>query len=140
MASSREQALRHSQILKRHLLNIGFLLSTKKCCWEPLQMQQLLGFIIDTKKMELRLPKEEINRIKKDMRAILKANLLSIRKLAAIASLLQSTAMAISELAITHGRSSNKCIVVFTTSTISATVGNGRCQSPQSQEKPPLGG
>jgi hypothetical protein len=67
MASSREQALRHSQILRRHLLNIGFLLGTKKCCWEPLEMQQSLELIIDTKKMELRLPKEEINRIKKDM-------------------------------------------------------------------------
>jgi hypothetical protein len=58
-------------------------------------MQQFLGFIIDTKKMEIRLPKEKINRIKKDMRVALRPNLLSIRKLAAIAGLLQSTAMAV---------------------------------------------
>jgi len=51
MAASREQAIRHEQLLKRHLSNIGFLLSVKKCCWEPQKIQQFLGFVIHTKAM-----------------------------------------------------------------------------------------
>jgi hypothetical protein len=94
MAESREKAIRYEQLLKRHLFNIGFLVSVKKCCWEPQQIQQFLGFVIDTKAIEIRLPKDKILKIRKDMTIVLRRSHLSIRKLAAIAGLLQSTTTA----------------------------------------------
>jgi hypothetical protein len=45
--------------------------------------------------MEIRLPKEKIQKIKKDMKLLLAADTMTIRKLAAITGLLRSTAVAV---------------------------------------------
>jgi hypothetical protein len=56
------------------------------------QTQQFLGSLPDTKRIEIRLPKDKIQKIKKEMKGLLAKNTMTIRKLAAITGLLRSTA------------------------------------------------
>lgn len=95
IAKTKDQAMRHGQILRRHLLNLGFLLSENKCCWTPQQTQHFLGFLLDTRKMEIRLPSAKVMKVKKDMKKLIKLTSLTVRKLAAIVGTLRATVTAV---------------------------------------------
>ena len=95
LASSKEQARQHGLILKNHLQSSGFLLSRTKCCWTPQQSQLFLGFIFNSKEMSITLPTEKLRKIQRDANQLIKAPSLPVRKLAAIAGLLQSTIPAV---------------------------------------------
>jgi len=66
LATSIEEAQKHSQIVRQHLETLGFIIHPTKCDWTPKQQQTFLGFLIDTVKMELQLPTDKLRKIRKE--------------------------------------------------------------------------
>ncbi|RUS21328.1 LOW QUALITY PROTEIN: hypothetical protein BC937DRAFT_93020 [Endogone sp. FLAS-F59071] len=71
LASSRQEAINHSQRIRQHLINLEFLIHLTKCDWTPKHQQIFLGFQINTRTMELCLPAEKVRKIHKETKAML---------------------------------------------------------------------
>jgi hypothetical protein len=96
LAATRDEALRHGQIVRNHLETLGFLLHPTKCIWKPMQQQTFLGFLVDTVKMELRLPLDKVHKIRRETKSLLQRTAaIPIRKVASLVGLCNSTTQAV---------------------------------------------
>ena len=99
LATSIEEAQKHSQIVRQHLETLGFIIHPTKCDWTPKQQQTFLGFLIDTVKMELQLPTDKLRKIRKETKAMIQTSeqrsWTPIRKVASLIGLYNSTTQAI---------------------------------------------
>src|SRR5579871_98106 len=95
LASTKKEAERVAKIVREHLEALGFILNEKKCVWEPTQLQEFLGFEIDTRSMEIRLPQAKLRRVCKEVKHTLTLHQMSARKIASLIGLLNSTAEAV---------------------------------------------
>ncbi|KAL1917129.1 uncharacterized protein VTP21DRAFT_4785 [Calcarisporiella thermophila] len=68
MHQSEQKAREQAKVLVEHLETLGFLINKKKSDLSPKKTQVFLGFVINTKTMEITLPKEKIARIKQDIK------------------------------------------------------------------------
>ena len=66
MEQSREVLRQHTALAISLLESLGFLINYPKSHLEPSQLLEYLGFLVDMVKKELNLPKEKIERIKKE--------------------------------------------------------------------------
>ena len=88
MASSAEKATRDLQVVLRILAHLGFIINMKKCLTSPTQMIEFLGFILNSLRMVLSLPKEKVFQIRKECRRMLNQTEVSSRSLAHLIGLM----------------------------------------------------
>ena len=75
-------ALREHVLALWYLLeNLGFILSQKKCQLAPTQTIEFLGFIVNSRMMELKLPAEKSKKIRLEARKLLEAPQIQARDL-----------------------------------------------------------
>ena len=96
MVQSAEKLMSHMQTLARELQALGFKPNHKKCVWEPVQVIEFLGFIVNSKTMKIYLPEEKIQKVMKECRHTINKRSVTARHLAHLIGLLSSTAPAIS--------------------------------------------
>ena len=90
------QDLRGHTILALSLLEaLGFLINYPKSQLEPCQIMDYLGFVIDSIKKELQLPKEKLDQIRLDARQMLKESMVSARELAQLIRRMSAAILAI---------------------------------------------
>ena len=58
-SDSRNECRKAGSIIRRDLEEAGIVLNFEKSIWTPVQVGKFLGFIVDTTKMELRVPEEK---------------------------------------------------------------------------------
>ena len=96
MAQSPDMLKSHMQTLARELQALDFKLNHKKCVWEPVQAIVFLGFLVNSKTMEIYLPEEKIQKVMKECRHTINKRSVTVRHLAHLIGLLSSTAPAVS--------------------------------------------
>ena len=93
IAESRNQALEHSQALVHLLECLGFIINTEKSLLTADQTIELLGLIVNSISMELRLPPTKIKQIRAESRRIMRmAESTSARTLTRLLGKMNSTA------------------------------------------------
>ena len=98
MAPSREACLRQSQAAVDLLVRLGFLISPKSCL-DPSQTREFLGMLIDSHRLQLRVPREKIKKFRQVVRQSLRLDLthrLSLRQLAGVIGKIQAMSPAVS--------------------------------------------
>ena len=103
MASSAEKATRDLQVVLWILAHLGFIINLKKCLTTPTQMIEFLGFILNSLRMVLSLPKEKVFKIRKECRRMLNQTEVSSRSLAHLIGLMTASIPAI-QIAPLHYR------------------------------------
>ena len=103
MASSAEKATRDLQVVLRILAHLGFIINMKKCLTTPTQMIEFLGFILNSLRMVLSLPKEKVFKIRKECRRMLNQTEVSSHSLAHLIGLMTASIPAI-QIAPLHYR------------------------------------
>ena len=82
LASSPDQLRKHTRIVAQCLQTLGFILSYKKCVFEPVQAIEFLGFKVDSLKMKILLPQLKVKSIMKECRNLLRQRTVSAHRLA----------------------------------------------------------
>ncbi|KAM4723097.1 uncharacterized protein WCC33_009317 [Rhinophrynus dorsalis] len=77
------------------LTSLGFLINWKKSQLIPSQSIEFLGFVVDSLKTSLSLPRSKIRTIHKEIRSILRKEMISLRTLARVVGLLSASIQAI---------------------------------------------
>ena len=95
MEQSREVLRQHTALAVSLLESLGFLINYPKSHLEPSQLLEYLGFLVDTVKKELKLPKEKIERIKKEATSLLNQEAVSARILARVMGRMTAAVMAV---------------------------------------------
>ena len=95
MEQSREVLRQHTALAVSLLESLGFLINYPKSHLEPSQLLEYLGFLVDTVKKELKLPKEKIERIKKEATSLLDQEAVSARILARVVGRMTAAVMAV---------------------------------------------
>jgi len=95
IARSPEESREHTQMALDLLHNLGFSISWEKSQLEPLTEAEFLGFTIDSRSMEIKVPAKKIADIRKGINRILSGaqtdDLFSPRQLASLVGKLHST-------------------------------------------------
>lgn len=90
------QKIREQTTLTVTLLEgLGFQVNQAKSQLEPLQVLEFLGFVIDSIKRELSLPKEKVNQIKKEALKLLNQDRVSARTLARLLGKMSAAILAV---------------------------------------------
>lgn len=87
-ASSREMALRHTQLVLDCLASLGFAVNFRKSELEPRHSLCFLGVVWDTCRWTMRTPTDKLRQLAQDARRVLAENLqntLTVRRLAGLA-------------------------------------------------------
>jgi len=95
MSTSVEELETHMGILASSLEELGFLMNTKKCVKGPLQVIEFLGFLVDSRQMTLSLPQDKMHKIEKECRHLMNKRQATVRLLAHVIELLNSTVQAV---------------------------------------------
>ncbi|XP_056388255.1 uncharacterized protein LOC130283090 [Hyla sarda] len=95
MARSKSQASLHMSWTISLLHTLGFVVNREKSVLVPAQEMEFLGFLVDTNRALLRLPKSKLALIRKEIRAVLRKGCLSLRILARLVGLLAASIQAI---------------------------------------------
>ena len=72
LAESQEQAKRHAEAVVYLLQCLGFKINQKISVLEPAQVMEFLGLTVDTVQMELKLPVDNIKKIRAESRAMMR--------------------------------------------------------------------
>ncbi|KAH9640446.1 hypothetical protein HF086_018112 [Spodoptera exigua] len=83
------------QETRRLLISLGFIINKEKSNFSPNHSCTYLGYILDTKRFEVRLPKEKIKRIKLEIKRISLLKQCKIRTFASFVGLLVSACPAV---------------------------------------------
>ena len=84
-----------SIIQKKDLSCSGLKTNEEKCHWEPMQIGEWLGMIINTINFQFEIPPRKIEKVKKNIQCILSSNHVSYRELAKIAGFINSLYLAV---------------------------------------------
>ena len=84
-----------SIIQKKDLSCSGLKTNVEKCHWEPMQIGEWLGMIINTINFQFEIPPRKIEKVKKNIQYILSSNHVSYRELAKIAGFINSLYLAV---------------------------------------------
>ena len=95
LAHTKEELLKRRSIVLDLLENLGFLINYVKSELEPAQSLILLSFLINTIKMQIRLPKEKISQAVQEAQKLLEAQQASARQLAHLIGVFSATLPAI---------------------------------------------
>ena len=104
MAPSPEEVTRDLRMARHILTHLGFIINEKKSVSVPTQTIEFLGFVIDSRHMELSLPLEKISKLRKECRHMLNRSRVTGRSLAHLIGLMTSCLPAI-RVAPLHYRS-----------------------------------
>ncbi|KAM4749018.1 stereocilin [Rhinophrynus dorsalis] len=95
MSQDRLMLHTHVEWTIRLLTDLGFLINWKKSHLNPTRQLEFLGFVVDSDQASLRLPGSKIRTIRKEIRAVLRKERISLRLLARIVGLLSASIQAI---------------------------------------------
>ena len=95
MASTREEAKCLAEISVALLEALGFLINYPKSPLEPCQELQFLGFSINSVEMTIRVPQTKLEKMREQVKSLLKAPTLSGRKIASFVGTASSMALGI---------------------------------------------
>ena len=95
MSQCREEAQQHTWTTVDLLESLGFLVTFKKSVLESTQELTFLGFILNSRKRELKLPQEKVALIKKEARSLLAWREVSPRDLARFIGKLSAAILAV---------------------------------------------
>lgn len=84
-----------SIIQKKDLSCSGLTANEEKCHWDPMQIGEWLGMIINTVNFHFEIPPRKIEKVKKNIEYILSSNPVSFRELAKIAGFINSLYLAV---------------------------------------------
>ena len=95
MASTREEAKCLAEISVALLEALGFLINYPKSTLEPCQELQFLGFSINSVEMTIRVPQTKLEKMREQVKSLLKAPTLSGREIASFVGTASSMALGI---------------------------------------------
>ena len=95
----RVSAFAASLVHQKDLKLSGLKINKEKSALEPMQVGQWLGFIIDTIKMQFRVPTKKIAKLKSNLDAITSARTATFRDLARVAGFINSLYLAVGPIA-----------------------------------------
>jgi hypothetical protein len=90
LAESQRKAQEHLLGLVYLLENLGFVINKEKSILDPTQEIEFLGFVINSKTLELSLPQRKIKQIKTDIKQLVKQTSVPARKLSQLIGRLQA--------------------------------------------------
>ena len=92
---SRLDAAAASIIQKKDLSLAGFKTNDTKCHWQPMQIGEWLGLIINTINFHFEIPQRKVEKVKRSIEFILSSNYVSFRELAKVAGFINSLYLAV---------------------------------------------
>lgn len=95
MAESKQLATQHAQLVASTLENLGFVVNYEKSVLTPSLQMEFLGFLVDSKTLTLALPHEKVRKIQRECQKALTVPSLTLRKLASLIGLLNSSIQAV---------------------------------------------
>ena len=95
----RVSAIAASLVHQKDLKLSGLKINKEKSVLEPMQVGQWLGFIIDTIKMQFRVPTKKIAKLKSNLDAIISARTATFRDLARVGGFINSLYLAVGPIA-----------------------------------------
>ena len=95
LAATVEEAVKNTQLVVTLLQSLGFTINLKKSLLIPIQVITFLGFQIDSVCMKISLPAEKANKILYCCRRLLDSQSITLRNLASLLGLLESSRPAI---------------------------------------------
>jgi len=95
MAESKQLENRHAQLVFSTLENLGFVVNYEKSVMIPSPVMEFLGFLVDSTTMTLALPPEKVRKIQQECQKALTVSSLTLRKLASLTGLLNSSIQAV---------------------------------------------
>ena len=66
LAESRESAMEHLEVLTFLLEALGFIINKEKSVLSPAQKLEFLGLVVDSLRLQLKLPSEKMKQIRKE--------------------------------------------------------------------------
>lgn len=94
-AKGKARAESASILVRRTLVQAGFVVHPVKCCWDPSQIARWLGFILNSCDGCLSVPPEKIDCLKEKLAAVAQSECIQARQLASVIGTLISMSMAI---------------------------------------------
>ena len=85
-------------IQERELSSSGFLVNEDKAHWNPMQIGEWLGFVINTIAMTFQIPEAKVRKLKSLLSSVIRDKSSSYRELARIAGSIISVALAVGPL------------------------------------------
>jgi hypothetical protein len=95
LSQSAETLRAHMRTVAQQLECLGFRLNMKKCEWEPTQLIEFLGFLVDSVSMKLSLPENKVHQIQKECRSTLGKKMTTPRQLARLIGMLTASIPAV---------------------------------------------
>ena len=95
MNASKEDSQKHTALVLTLLECLGFLVNYQKSCLRPVQKLEFLGFIVDSIKRELSLPKEKVKDIRGEAARLLRQDKISARALAKLLGKMSAAVLAV---------------------------------------------
>ena len=95
LSQSAETLRAHMSTVAQKLESLGFRLNTSKCEWEPTQLIEFLGFLVDSLPMKLSLPESKVYHVQKECRSILGKRMATPRQLARLIGMLTASIPAV---------------------------------------------
>ncbi|WP_297403118.1 reverse transcriptase domain-containing protein [Hydrogenophaga sp.] len=104
LAASREESLRHTHIALRLLYDLGLAINTDKSALTPSRSSEFLGFLIDTRRMQLYVPAAKRRQISDEAQSLLgeaaSPEAITCRMLACFLGRTQSVALSVRHAAL----------------------------------------
>ena len=88
-----------STIQQKDLLHCGLKINLAKSSLDPMQVGEWLGFIIDTIRMEFRIPTKKLSKIKEQLAGVLASGNATFRQLSRIAGFMNSLSLSLGPIA-----------------------------------------
>ena len=95
MAESRDLTIEHTTIAVNLLSSLGFVLNEGKSILVPTQELEFLGFLVNSVRMSLYLPRDKVKSIKRECQSLLNNPSVSIRTLSRLLGKLSSSIQAV---------------------------------------------
>ena len=91
----KNRALEESKQVKQDLESAGFVINIEKSVWDPCNHLEWLGFQIDLSKGEFKVPQYKLDKLKLQLRATEKEQLVPAHSLASLIGTIMSTSLAL---------------------------------------------
>lgn len=97
LAQSPELLKTHMEMMAQRLESLGFKLNNGKCEWEPSQLVEFLGFLVNSLSMRISLPENKVKKIQKECSTLLKRRLVTARQLAQLIGTMTASIPAVAQ-------------------------------------------
>ena len=84
-ANAKDILLQHRMIIEKDLETLGLVREKEKGSWEPTQIIQHLGLVIDTREGMIFIPEDKLNNLENQLKILIQENQSSARTLASVA-------------------------------------------------------